>query len=83
VVDEVPLGEDLVITELRPPPAFVGRSLADLALPKRYQLTVVAIRPEGESSVTLPRPDAELRPHDTLVVVAPTGAVARLMERLG
>lgn len=82
VIDEVPLGEDLVISELRVPQAFVGRSLIELALPKRHKITVVAIRGRAERGVTLPRPDAKLEADDVLVVVAPKGAVAALLERL-
>lgn len=82
VIDEVPLGQDLVITEIQAPPAFVGRTLIELALPKRHQLTVVAIRREGERGISLPSPSAKLAPNDVLVVVAPSGAVAKLMDRL-
>jgi trk system potassium uptake protein TrkA len=82
VIDEVPLGSDLVIRELRAPPVFVGRTLIELALPKRHQLTVVAIRKKGERDVALPSPSARLDESDVLVVVAPAGAVAKLMERL-
>jgi trk system potassium uptake protein TrkA len=82
VIDEVPLGEDLIISELAVPPAFVGRTLIEIALPKRFQLTIVAIRRKAEHGITLPSPTAKLDPDDVLVVVAPPGAVARMMERL-
>jgi trk system potassium uptake protein len=82
VIDEVPLGDDLIITELEVPSVFVGRSLIELALPKKHQLTVVAIRRKVEQGITLPSPSAKLGTDDVLVVVAPPGAVARLMERL-
>jgi trk system potassium uptake protein len=82
VIDEVPLGEDLVITELQAPPAFLGRSLVELALPKRHRITVVALRRRGERGISLPSPTAKLRSDDVLVVVAPVGAVADLMEKL-
>src|SRR5687767_3846834 len=48
IVGELPLGEDLIITELRPPTSFVGQTLSDLQLPKRYGVTVVALRRVGE-----------------------------------
>jgi trk system potassium uptake protein TrkA len=82
VIDEVPLGQDLVITELQAPPAFVGRTLVELALPKRHRLTVVALRRPGERGISLPSPTAKLAPDDVLVVVAPVGAVADLLDRL-
>lgn len=82
IVDEVPLGSALVITELVPPAAFVGRSLAELALPRRHQLTVVAVRKGGGDAVSMPVPTEPLAADDVLVVVAPPGSVAKLLERM-
>ncbi|MCC6214994.1 MAG: TrkA family potassium uptake protein [Polyangiaceae bacterium] len=81
VIDEVPLGDDLVITELRPPPAFVGRTLADLTLPKTYSVTVVAVRRPG-APVTMPTPATLLTAEDILVIVSPPGAVPAMMDRV-
>ena len=82
VLDEVPIGDDLVLTELSPPAAFVGRTLADLALPRRHEITVVAIRREGEKGVSAPSPTEPLRQDDILIVVSPPRAVANLLERV-
>ncbi len=79
LVDEVPLGRDLVISELRPRPSMVGRSLRELSLPKRFGITVLALR-EGADEVLLPDPDRPLRAQDTLVVVAQPGSMKRLDE---
>jgi trk system potassium uptake protein TrkA len=81
VLDEVPIGGDLVLTELRPPPAFVGRSLTELALPRRYEINVVAIRREGDKGVSAPSPSAALQETDILLVVSPPHAVAKLLGR--
>ncbi|MCZ7582154.1 MAG: TrkA family potassium uptake protein [Deltaproteobacteria bacterium] len=81
VIGEMPLGEDLVITEFSLPDAFVGRTLIELALPRRFSITIVAVR-RGESRVILmPDPNAPLEAGDVLVVVSAPGAVARLTER--
>lgn len=81
VIDEVPLGEDLVITELRPPAALVGRTLAELALPRSYGVTVVAVRRAG-APVTMPAPTTRLGPDDILVIVSAPGAVPSMMDRV-
>jgi trk system potassium uptake protein TrkA len=81
VRNEMPLGEDLLITELTPPAWVVGRSLADLELPRRYGVTVVAIRRAGRGAVFLPAPTDRLEEEDVLVVVSRRDAVAQLMER--
>ncbi len=86
ILEEVPLGEDLVMSELEVPAAFVGHHLVDLELPRRFELTVLGIRREVEgarSRIERPDPRAELRESDILVVVGPPGASTRLMERLG
>ncbi len=80
IVGELPIGEDLFITEFRPPPAFVGKNLSDLELPKRHGVTVVAIRHEGKGSVLLPHPNEPISATDILVVVSKQNAVAKLME---
>jgi trk system potassium uptake protein TrkA len=81
VIGELPLGEDLLITELRPPPSFVGHTLADLKLPQRYNVTVVAVRQEGSGSVVLPTPNDILKADDILIIVSREEAVGRLMEQ--
>jgi trk system potassium uptake protein TrkA len=81
VLDEVPIGGDLVLTELRPPAAFVGRTLTELSLPRRHEINVVAIRREGDKSVSSPSPNAPLQEKDILIVVSPPNAVAKLLGR--
>jgi len=81
VIGELPLGEDLLITELRPPPSFVGHTLADLKLPQRYNVTVVAVRQQGSGGVVLPTPNEILKADDILIIVSREEAVGRLMEQ--
>jgi trk/ktr system potassium uptake protein len=81
ILGELPLGEDLLITEFQPPAAFVGHTLADLQLPRHFGITAVAIRRARRSVVVLPNPQEPLEADDVLVVVAKEGAVAKLMER--
>jgi trk system potassium uptake protein len=81
VLDEVPIGGDLVLTELRPPAAFVGRTLSELALPRRYEINVVAVRREGDKGVSSPSPSAPLEQTDILIVVSPPHAVGKLLGR--
>ncbi|MEZ4257001.1 MAG: TrkA family potassium uptake protein [Polyangiales bacterium] len=81
VMGELPLGDDLLITEMKPPAAFVGHSLRELQLPRRFGTTVVAMRREGEGSVVLPDPQSVLRADDVLVIVSKREAVDKLMQR--
>jgi trk system potassium uptake protein TrkA len=84
VLEMLPLGDDLVITELAAPDAFIGRTLHDLQLPKRYLITVVAIRRNrgGRGFLVLPTPGEPLETGDILVVVSPPSAAHELIARL-
>lgn len=83
ILDAVPLGDDLSIVELHTPEPFVGKTLIDLALPRRYGVTVAAIRRPGEAGSRLEPPsvDRPLSAEDVLVIVAPESEIERLVER--
>jgi K+/H+ antiporter YhaU regulatory subunit KhtT len=53
--------------------------LSEIHLPRRYGITVVAIR-RGKKTILLPEPNETVREEDTIVVVSREGAVARLVE---
>lgn len=83
IVDEIRLGQDLILTELRPPEAFVGRTLAELELPRRFEVTVVGVRRPEQDTVDLPTAARRLAADDLLLVVARPGGVTRLLEKVG
>lgn len=73
----LPLGEDLAIVEVSPPPPALGRTLAELALPRRHQLNVLAVRRTqagGGARLLLPSAELRLASGDVLVVAGPRGA---------
>ncbi|MCZ7684849.1 MAG: TrkA C-terminal domain-containing protein [Sandaracinaceae bacterium] len=51
-------------------------------MPRRFGVTVIAIRWRGRETAELPDPRRALEADDLLVVVARRGAVARLLERV-
>jgi trk system potassium uptake protein TrkA len=83
LIGELQLGDDLVVTELEAPPAFAGRSLMELELPKRFGVTVVVIRRNqpGSEPVSYPTAYEILEPGDVLVCVSAPGAVHELVRR--
>ena len=81
IIGELPLGEDLLITELRTPASFVGRTVESLPLTRRYVVTIVAIRRHAQARVLIPEPKEKLLADDVLIVVSKQGAVTQLMER--
>jgi trk system potassium uptake protein TrkA len=80
ILDEMRLGDDIVVSEVASPPAFVGRSLSELALPRRFGVTVIALRGRG-GTVRMPDPQEPIREGDIFVCVAREGAAARMIER--
>jgi trk system potassium uptake protein TrkA len=84
ILEEMPLGDGLIITELRIPPSMIGRTLIELELPRRFSVTVVALRREQAGTrprVLLPDPRAPLLAGDILVVVSEPGAAQYMADR--
>jgi trk system potassium uptake protein TrkA len=83
VLNTMPLGGDLVLTELSAPESFWGRNLIELSLPKRFGVTVSAIRRtrDGVVRVELADPAAPLAEGDVLMLVSAEDAIRKLTER--
>jgi len=70
ILEFLPISEDYTIVELAPPTAFIGKSLADLDLRKKYNLQVIAIRDVLANKMQLvPRASSVLKDSDVLVVI--------------
>lgn len=82
VLGELPLGGDLVITELETPAAFVGRTLIDLSLPKKYGVTLVALRHQEAQTILSPDPNEPLAEGDILLVVSRPDAVTNMLRKV-
>lgn len=80
VISDMPLSEDLHLTELTIPPSMVGKSLVELSLPKRFGIMVVAIRRGAPSKVLQPSPHEPLAANDRLIIVSSEAAVPKLTE---
>ncbi|MEM9696775.1 MAG: TrkA C-terminal domain-containing protein, partial [Myxococcota bacterium] len=79
---ELPLGGDMVLTELDVPSSFVGRSLVDLDLRRRFEVTVVAVRQRGSTQVDSPQAQEAFREGDMLVLVAKPETVSKMLQKL-
>ena len=78
---EMPLGDDLTISEIEVPELFAGRTLVELALPQRFSIVVIAVRAGQDGKVRLPEPAVPLARGDVVVVVGTANSVVRLLER--
>jgi trk system potassium uptake protein TrkA len=68
IVEYLPLASDSSLVEVKVPAEFVGRTLAELEIRKRFQVLVVAIK-RGESLLLATGGDERLQPGDVLVLV--------------
>lgn len=76
IVDQIDLG-DAEIAEVEAPQAFVGQTLAELALRNEYDVSVLAIR-RGDEIAPNPRANATLQSGDILVVLGRPDDVTEL-----
>ena len=77
---ELSLGEGVLVSEVETPSPFVGQSLEQLRLPRRFGVTVVAVRRATDGKVLLPDAETVLETGDMIVVVALEDAVAQMLE---
>ncbi len=67
VKEYLDLGEEEAIVELEVPKKWVGKTLAELHLPRRTGLTALVLRPRGKRG-TIPSGDTMLQEGDVLVL---------------
>lgn len=79
-IADTPLGEDLHLTEIHTQASMVGKTLVELALPKRFGVTVVGIRREAKGNVVQPSVNEPLKADDNLLIVSNEAAIPRLFK---
>lgn len=77
ILDYIQLSEDIAIIETSPHESWIGRSLIDLNLRRKYGLNVIAIRSNGEINVSF-TPDTVIHSDDCLLVIGEEYALKRL-----
>jgi trk system potassium uptake protein TrkA len=81
VVVDTNLGEDLHLTEIRILPDMIGKTLVDLALPKKFGIMVVGIRRGTPPKIVQPSPTELLLADDNLIIVSNEAAISKLTRR--
>lgn len=78
ILNYVRLGEGFSIQEMAVPTAWIGHTLRDLALPRHYRVSVVAVHDVlMDEIIPVPPPDARLKESDTLMVAGRDDDLAR------
>ncbi len=77
LLDYLPLSKEYRVVEIGAPPAFVGQTLAQLHLRKRYQVMVIAIkRGERAEPEFMPAAETALQAGNTLVLMGKEDDIA-------
>lgn len=82
IVGEIPLGDSLALSELKPRPIMVGKRPSELELEEQFGLVILAILSRDEAREELIRPDEdrEIKDEDTVIVAGRPGATQALHE---
>lgn len=82
ILDYMRIGPDFYLQEMAVPDEWVGRSLRDLALPRRYRISILAVHDMlTDRILPVPDPDAPLKESDTILVAGARDMLRRLTER--
>lgn len=69
ILNYVRLGADFSIQEMAVPESWIGRSLRELMLPRRFRVSVVAVHDVlRDEIIPVPDPDSPLKDSDTLLL---------------
>lgn len=69
ILNYIQLGEGFSVQEMAVPDGWVGRSLRQLELPRRYRVSVIAVHDVlMDQMIAAPDPDAPLKDSDTLLL---------------
>jgi trk system potassium uptake protein TrkA len=78
ILNYMQLGSGFSVQEMAVPERWIGRTLRELQLPRRYGLSVVAIHDIlTDQMVPVPDPDAVLKDSDTLLVAGKDADLAK------
>lgn len=81
VLRSVAIEPGISLVEIAVPSEFEGKTLAELALPKRYGVHVALVRQVVPEATILPTGDFVLKGSDTLVVIGTDEAIRKLRQR--
>jgi trk system potassium uptake protein TrkA len=83
LLDYLPIESGFVIQEIAPPDSFVGKSLGEINLRKKYNVTVIAIKSIiPESSTMNPGADFLIKESDIMLVFGSDVDIEKLHKKL-
>lgn len=78
LIEHIPLTPEYSIVEINPPDSFVGKTLADLELRKKYGITVIAVKDSAQKIHLAPEAGSEIKSNDRLVIIGKKSDIEKL-----
>ncbi len=81
IVDYIEMNNNITVVTIHIPEEWIGKTLIDLDVRRKYHITVVAIRRQTENFIN-PRPDMVMQAGDMLVILGDTSSIKEITSRL-
>lgn len=82
ILEFIPLAEDFSITEAAAPAHYLGKTLIELDLRRRYNVTVIGVKDVlTDHFIPLPPPDYLIKDSDMLVLIGKTSDVEKACQK--
>ncbi|WP_152053673.1 potassium channel family protein [Tautonia marina] len=83
ILNYIRMGTTLSIQELAVPTSWIGRSLRQLELPRKYRLSVIAVHDMlRDEMIPIPDPDAPLKDSDTILIAGKDEDLAHVEKEI-
>jgi trk system potassium uptake protein TrkA len=82
ILEFIPLAEEYSISESAPPKHFLGKTLIDLDLRRKFNITVIAIKDVlSDQFIPAPPPSHMIKDSDILIVIGKTEDVEKALNK--
>jgi trk system potassium uptake protein TrkA len=82
ILEFIPLAEEYSISESAPPKHFIGKTLIDLDLRRKFNITVIAIKDVlSDQFIPAPPPSHLIKDSDILIVIGKTEDVEKALNK--
>ncbi len=80
MIEHIKFSDDHILLELKTPRSFVGKSLLELDLRKKFQINVIGVKNKDGNVLISPGPETKIDEGDTLVVITDNSTAKKLRE---
>jgi trk system potassium uptake protein TrkA len=75
------LEAEYTIAQVDPPPSFIGKSIIELNLRKRYQVNIIAVKEQApERFVMVPSAEFAIKESDIMIILGKESDLAKIRE---